>query len=355
MKTMETKLFDRYVHEVGRRLPKKQRADVEAELHSLLMDALQDRIGEEAEAKDNLEATQVAILEEFGPPAKVAAGYAPPKRYLIGPRVFDLYLLVAAVVAGSLSLVFLVILPILTMLGEPEPLSALLSYLVGIIDDYLGALLAGLGSVTLTFAILERVLPDSALDTEDEETWNPRDLPEIEDTDQTRVQIGGLIIETVLTAIALIVFNLFPQWIGIGFVASLDDAPARWYAIPLLAPVFFTIYLPLINVSWILQIVLNIVLLRQGRWQLVTRLIDVVLTAFSAFILYRMITGPAFLTFEAITQESLRQLLDSFLPTLIKFGLTFGLIVTTGEIIQKLYRVIRDKLRVATGLSNEAS
>ena len=351
---MEAKLFDRYVHEVGRRLPKKQRADVEAELHSLLMDALQDRTGEGAD-QDALEAAQVAILKEFGPPAKVAAGYAPPHRYLIGPRVFDLYLLVAGVVAGSLSLVFLIILPILAMVGEPEPLSALLSYLVGMIDDYLGALLAGLGSVTLTFAILERVLPESALDKEDEETWNPHDLPEIEETDRTRIQIGGLIVETCLTAIALTVFNFFPQWIGIGFVTSIDGAQAKWHTIPLLTQDFFTIYSPLINISWILQIVLNIVLLRQGRWQLVTRLIDVALTAFSAFILYRLITGPAFLTFEAIAIESLGQLLDSFLPILIKIGLIIGFFATIGEIIQKLYRIFRDKLWVATRLSNEAA
>ena len=351
---MKTRLFDRYVHQVGRRLPKKQRADVEAELHSLLMDALQDRTDEEAD-KDTLEATQVAILEEFGASARVAAGYAPPRRYLIGPRVFDLYLIVASVVAGGLSLVFLIILPIVTTLGEPEPLSALGHWFIGIIDDYLGALLASLGSVTLTFAILERVLPESALDKEDEEIWDPRTLPEIEDTDRTRIQISGIIVETGLTAIALIVFNFFPQWIGIGFVASIDDAPARWYTIPLLTPDFFTTYLPLINISWILQIVLNIVLLRQGRWQLVTRLIDVALTAFSAFILYRLITGPAFLTFEAIAIESLGQLLDSFLPILIKIGLIIGFFATIGEIIQKLYRIFRDKLWVATRLSNEAA
>jgi hypothetical protein len=354
MKTMETKLFDRYVHQVGRRLPKKQRADVETELHSLLMDALQDRTGEEMD-QDALEAAQVAILEEFGPPAKVAAEYAPPHRYLIGPRVFNLYLIVAATVAGGLSLVFLIILPIVTMLGEPAPLSALTSYLIGMIDDYLNAVLAGLGSVTVTFAILERVLPESALDTKDDETWNPRDLPEIEDTDRTHVQIGGLIVEIGLTVIALIVFNFFPQWIGIGFVTSIDDMPARWYAIPLLAPVFFTTYLPLLNTFWILQIALNIVLLRQSRWQLVTRLIDVVLTAFSAFILYRLITGPTFLTFEAITIESLRELLDSFLPILVKIGLTFGLIVTIVETAKKLYRTLRDQLWIETGLSNKAT
>ena len=46
---MEAELFDRYVREVGRRLPKKQRDDVQAELHSLLMDALQDRLAERGE------------------------------------------------------------------------------------------------------------------------------------------------------------------------------------------------------------------------------------------------------------------------------------------------------------------
>ena len=36
-------LIDRYVHQVGKRLPKKQRTDVEAELRSLLSDMVEDR------------------------------------------------------------------------------------------------------------------------------------------------------------------------------------------------------------------------------------------------------------------------------------------------------------------------
>jgi hypothetical protein len=338
---MKTELFDRYVHEVGRRLPRKQRADVKAELHSLLTDALQDRLaGGEAEDKAALEAAQVAILEEFGPPEKVAAQYAPPRRYLIGPRVFEIYLIVAASVAGSLSLVFLIILPLITIWGEGEPLRVLGSYYVEILGDYLGIILSSFGSVTLTFAILERVLPKSGFeDEEKKEPWDPRSLPKIEDP--SRVQIGGLIVETVLIVIALIVFNFFPQWIGLNYVASVDDAPRRWLSIPLLAPTFFSAYLPLLNMLWILNIGLNLVLLRQGKWQLLTRLFDFGLAIFGAIVCYRMLTGPPILSLEAITPESLRQLLDSILPLLLKVALIIGLVSGVVEAARKLYRIVQ--------------
>ena len=48
-------LIDRYVNEVGRHLPRKNRSDIQAELRSLLMDALEDRAG--------LEPTEPEIVE----------------------------------------------------------------------------------------------------------------------------------------------------------------------------------------------------------------------------------------------------------------------------------------------------
>jgi hypothetical protein len=337
---MNVELFDRYIKEVGRHLPRRLRTDVEAELHSLLVDSLQDRATEET----SLDAAQVDILKEFGPPAKVAAQYTPPHRYLIGPRVFDIYLIVAAVAASGLSLVFLVILPLLTILGEPEPLRALGSWYVGIVDEYLGAILAGFGSVTLVFAILERILPESAVEENEEEAeWDPRTLPEIED--HTRIQIGSLITETVLLVIALIIFNLFPRWIGLVFAVSVNGAPPRWHSIPLMAPTFFTAYLPLLNALWILTIGLNVVLLRQGRWRLPTRITDLALTVYGGFICCRALSGPPILSTAAITPESLRRLLDSFLSGLLRVALAIALIASVGEAIRKLYRVFRPESR----------
>jgi hypothetical protein len=337
---MKTELFDRYVHEVGRRLPKKQREDVKKELHSLLTDALQDRLSEgETEDEAALEAAQVAILEEFGPPEKVAAQYRPPHRYLIGPRVFDIYLIVIAAVTGSLSLVFLIILPLITIWGEAEPLMALGSCYVEVFDDYLGAVLAGFGSVTLTFAILERVLPELPFWDEEKEPWNPHTLPKIED--RTRVQIGGLIAVTALLAVVLVVFNFFPQWTNLHYMVSVDDGPHKWYSVPLLADTFFTAYLPSLNLMWILNICLNLVLLRQGRWQLFTRLFDFALAIFGAIICYRMLTGPAILSMDAITPESLKQLLESILPLMLKLALAIGLIGGIIEVARKLYRIVQ--------------
>ena len=63
------RLFDRYVHQVGRRLSRQMRADIEAELRSLLIDSLEGRTGRPTEGEIACsEDEQAAILQEFGPP-----------------------------------------------------------------------------------------------------------------------------------------------------------------------------------------------------------------------------------------------------------------------------------------------
>ncbi len=56
-------LIDRYVYEVGRHLPRNNRSDIQAELRSSLIDALEDRAGHEP-TEDEI----VELLKEFGPP-----------------------------------------------------------------------------------------------------------------------------------------------------------------------------------------------------------------------------------------------------------------------------------------------
>jgi hypothetical protein len=342
---MKAELFDRYVHEVGRRLPRKQRADVEAELRSLLMDALQDRASEadvpegEAAADAASEADQVAVLEEFGPPAQVAAQYTPPHRYLIGPRLYDIYWIVVAAVAGSLTLAHLVML-IVALWGQAVPFGALGPAFGEVFGGYLGALLTGFGSITLTFALLERVLPESALaELGQEKEWDPRSLPRIED--RGRLELGGVIAETVVTVVALILFNVFPEWIGVNFRGSIDGASAVWHSTPMLSAAFFTLYLPWLNALWVARIALNVVLLRMGRWQRLTRLVDLALTAFGGYILYRMIAGPSLLTLEALRPESLRETMESILLPMLQVALIIGLLATAGEAVRKLIRVFR--------------
>ncbi|MGE5326983.1 MAG: HAAS signaling domain-containing protein, partial [Deltaproteobacteria bacterium] len=77
-------LIDRYVHEVGEHLPERMREDVEAELRSLLTDAVEARAREASRPVDDEIISRV--LREFGQPQEVARRYAPEAEYLIGPR-----------------------------------------------------------------------------------------------------------------------------------------------------------------------------------------------------------------------------------------------------------------------------
>ncbi len=355
---MRTELFERYVHEVGRRLPRRVRTDVEAELLSLLTDALHDRRAEaEAEDQASIEALQIAILKEFGPPAEMAAQYKPPQRYLIGPHLFNLYGIVVAAVAGSLTLAYLLLLGLM-LWGEAESSGALLSSLLGMAGSYLNTLLTAFGAVTLTFALLERVLLHAAFYEEeaDEGPWNPRSLPEVQEP--TRIERGRLIVEVGLIGFALLVFNSLPNWVGLGFIGSVNGGPVRWHPAPLLSPAFFSAYLPWLNALWILTVSLNLVLLRQRRWQRITRLADFLLTLFGALIVYRMLTGPAILTANAIPEVSLHELFDSILPilsTMVRFGLIVTLINSAIEAVRKLIRVFRTLAREQESVRISAS
>ena len=97
--------------------------------------------------------------------------------------------------------------------------------------------------------------------------------------------------------------------------------------------------MPLLNVSWLLKIGLNIVLLRQGRWQRWTRVADFFLAAFGVYIAARMAFGPDLLTLEGIRDLALRETLVSFLPLLLKGILYLALFGSVVEAIKKLWRI----------------
>jgi len=331
---VKTELFDRYVHQVGRRLPKSQRADVEQELNSLLLDALEER----AEAGETEEA-QVAVLQEFGPPSEMADRYRSPNRYLIGPRLYGIYWTVVVSVGGALTLAF-AILALLAALGQPETIEAFGSSLLKLVESYFSALIGAFGWVTIVFFILERVLPEStAIKTADDLPWDPRSLPPVED--RAGIEIGGLIAEIVFTAIALVVLNLFPEWVGLNYWVSWNGGPSQFTQIPLLAPVFFAVYLPLLNAQWILKIGLDVVLLRQGRWQRWTRLADLFLAVFGVYIAYRLAFGPDLLTMEGIRDAGLREVLAHWVPLGLRIALYLGLFGSVVEAIRKLVRFLR--------------
>ena len=82
-------LMELYISEVGRRLPKKTRADIEAEIRSALQDLLDER--SRAAGKPADEEMVLAVVKEYGDPEKVAASYE-GERYLIGPQLYPTFI-----------------------------------------------------------------------------------------------------------------------------------------------------------------------------------------------------------------------------------------------------------------------
>jgi hypothetical protein len=81
---MTITLTDRYVDATLRRLPGRQRPDIERELRASIADAVEDRV----EAGTAPAEAERAVLTELGDPARLAAGYADRPLHLVGPAVY---------------------------------------------------------------------------------------------------------------------------------------------------------------------------------------------------------------------------------------------------------------------------
>jgi hypothetical protein len=288
---MNTNLIDRYIAEIGKHLPIQDRGDIQKEIRSTLEDMLEDRrAGREAD-----EAMLVDLLREFGKPEDVAASYLPERR-LIGPQMYPIFSLVAWIALPTLATVLLITLGIGLFSAEMTPLETLKG--IGTLLLQVGqTLVTAFGSIVLTFAILERIFGTKEVKVEvltdipgikvkgvEKEAWDPRNLPEVQDVE--KFSIPGLAAEIVFTAAAIVVFNFFPQIVGFGVLHD-----NHWTFLPLLSEAFFC-YLPFVNALWGLQIVLDLVLLRQGRWGIATRWLRAALLVAGIVLAAVMLAGP---------------------------------------------------------------
>ncbi len=144
-------LIDKYIAEVGKHLPEKDRADIEAEIRSTLEDMLEERGHGSAPSADNKLVTQV--LEEVGDPRSLAARYAPSRSYLIGPGWYEVYMM-------TLRRILFIALPIyaavtITLILAADPLD----FLNATFKVLAGAFNVGVQAffwVTMVFVLMER-------------------------------------------------------------------------------------------------------------------------------------------------------------------------------------------------------
>lgn len=328
-------LIERYIREVGRRLPQKQRDDVETELRSLILDALEAR--GDAVVDETSEEAQVAVLKELGAPEEVAGRYAAAPRYVIGPRLYDAYVRVVGIVLGAVALALVISTVINLFQTQPEGISILVT--VGeFILQYISAAASALGFTTIIFVVLERTLSEEDLkDLRDETEWDPRTLPHVEDHD--RIQPVGMVVSICLTILAIVLFNLFVDRLGIVFMQTEEG----WRTIPMLSEIALKTYLPLWNISWVMALALNIAVLQQRRWSTATRVLELGVKVFTIYVLARMFAGPVpWLPFSSWAGDGM-QIVESLLTQVFRWAMVFGIIGTVVEIGQSIYRMIRQR------------
>ncbi len=203
-------LIDRYTTAIGKRLPAKNRADIEREIRSILQDMLEDRSQKAGRPVDDALVSEV--LKEYGAPDRVAATYL-SERSLIGPRLYPIFLTVIKIVATVLSVLALFGLGIAlgnNSLGWSDGLRITAQHM----QEYIQGLIAALGIVILVFAFLERVLPESDVKSlkDEDQNWDPADL--LKEPDTNAVALWELIVEIVAAFAGLVLFNFYPQIIG---------------------------------------------------------------------------------------------------------------------------------------------
>ena len=327
-------LIDKYIAEVGKHLPRNQRADIEAEIRSTLEDMLEERKQTKGAVDD---AMIIELLKEYGSPREVAESYTGP-HYLIGPRVYPIFELVTKIVVVVLLAIALAGLGIGLARSNATGLELLKTIGESALSS-LGWIITAFGNIVLTFAILERVLP--AKEFEEEEEWNPAELASEPDPD--KVKFGERIFEMFFLILFLVLFNLYPAAIGIGFFSEGD-----WIFIsPVLTEAFFS-YLPWINILFLLKLGFNVYLLRQGLWNLTSRIANILLEIASIAIAVAMLRGPDLvaLTPEQLAgtplEESARVFttIGNLIPALV---LTIVIIVSSIEVAQMVYHILKNR------------
>lgn len=301
-------LIERYVYQVGRYLPQKERGEIEAELRSQIQDQLDDRYeGSPSQAE------VVAVLAELGEPRQIAASYN-REQYLIGP---DLYPFMITVLRHGWLIVpsIVLFLNVFGVLISPQAHT----FIRLVVEPMIGALQATFifsAVVVLIFAVIQR----SGVELE-EEAFNPLTLPEIDDpavVDRLEAAFG-IAIGTIIT----LIFLYFLYVGGLTLRFNLSD-PGE--VIPF--PVAWMLLLIMVVVG---QVLMQLLVLRRNRWGVGTWLVETVLEMIGIISLYFVVTKPLFEQIITATPP-----LDS-IPEIIAISYAVIMLLTRGTKLVRLW------------------
>lgn len=285
-------LIDRYIGEVVRKLPAKERDEIGRELWSTMEDLLPEGYSEKEERE---------LLMKFGDPAKLAGKYGTQPKYLIGPRFFDIYLTLLKLIIPivvTVVVVVLVITTIFTNAGETSLINVIGRLIGDSISAAMDVVVGVFFWVTLVFVIIEWVdrsnrasgkpsiqLPDKG--------WTPEELKTSSMTPKKKaIARSEPAFDLIWTAIWISVYFNADRLVGI------YEGGAN--GLQLITPVFnqsiLLSYWPLVLFVAVLQVVLDVWKWMRRRWDLKVASLNLAVNTLSVFTFFLIFRNPEIFT-----------------------------------------------------------
>lgn len=323
-------MLDRYLYEIGRRLPAKQKEDILKELNTLLLDSIDEGI-ETQEGSLSEEEVAAKIIQDFGSPKKVAERYA-SNNYLVGPRFYETYITVLKIVLTV----------IVVLIGASFLISILVSnfgvkefakQIIGILPSSFSGIISTVGIVTIIFAIIERSADDTHWPLK-EQSFDPFKLPEVPSSKE-KIKYSSVIADLVGAFFTLALLNAFSDKLNIYNFANHGQS---YIISPLFNPERFSAYLPFWNALIVASIVISAIILKNGRNTKFTSIAGIIISLLTAVALSTVIYDPNLLT---VSQPNFTGELKAIYPLLITGIKTSFAIAVTAIVVVTGFQIFK--------------
>lgn len=249
--------IERYVYDVARRLPEKEREDVKDELRANIYDMLPEGATEEQIRK---------VLYELGSPASLAGKYRQNPRYLISPAYYEEYVSVLKWVLPLVGVIVMIIGFATSAFDAVKAGSTNYAFVFsGIMSEGISmgisAAFQALVWTTVGFVIAER--SGQRAEQQGKHSWRIEDLPDVHKTEQTRLSLSESVAELVVLSVFTVIGLLFCSG-QLPFAMVFSEGGLQFTTI--FNESFLALCVPVILATFVLGVIVGIVKIKDRRW-----------------------------------------------------------------------------------------
>ena len=326
-----------YIYECIKRLPDKQKDDIQQELTAEITEMVQQK---EKEGLSQDEAIK-HVLEELGNPIELANRYNDKKNYLIGPNYYNTYIKVLKIVMGSvfigLTVAYVVGFIFSDFISDANFIAEVFGeHLVGYFTNIVNVAFQIFAWVTIIFVLIEKN-EKSLFDKADKvEKWSIKELPK-NITNNKPSKLEG-IISLIVYSVFLIVINLKLDVVSIVFISKNKITNL----IPIFNEATISSWLLWLNITLLLLISIHLIQLASSTMTKKKELFIVGLRIVTLVIFVWMISTQALFNPELSEEIASLSVVGS---TWLKqtYLITVGILifVNAASILKKIYNLLK--------------